>query len=41
MGGIKHEYDAMRRGESELFGLLTNAHALANIRYETRCLENA
>ncbi len=27
-GGIKHEYDAMRRGESELLGLLGDVQAL-------------
>jgi hypothetical protein len=30
--GIKHEYDAMRRGESELLGLLVEAEALALIK---------
>jgi hypothetical protein len=28
-GGIKHEYDAMRRGESELLSLIEGIKALA------------
>lgn len=30
-GGIKHEYDSMRRGESELLGPLGDVQALASI----------
>lgn len=31
-GGIKHEYDAMRRGESELLGVLDDVEALALLK---------